>query len=132
MKTIENHFKGKTIHFVGKVIVYGCESFKIEQLEDMCLKYGLSNEHIEIGVKTYNENQLVEEDWDILIKNENYRVRVAAAMQKHGLYTLIKDKDYNVRVDKVMRKYGLELLIKDENGIVHGAVGDYLEINKNL
>ena len=83
MKKLENHFDGKTTYVVGKLIVNGCQSFEIDKLDEVCEKFEVSNEMKQEVIELYNSND-PNEDWDKLVDDSDWCVRVAVANYKRN------------------------------------------------
>ena len=95
---LKNHFDGNDTYIIGKLIHNGCQTFPIEELERVCQEYGVPKELEEQVRQLYYENLKTPEDWDILINDSHWVVRVAVAKQGYGLDILINDEDPEVRV----------------------------------
>ena len=119
---LKNHFDGSGTYIIGKLISNGCQTFPIEELERVCKEYDVPRELEEQVRQLYYENLKTPEDWDILINDEDYPVRVAVAKQGYGLDKLINDEDWIVRVAVAKQRYGLDILVNDEDWSVRVAV----------
>lgn len=120
MKVVDYLFDCKlTTYFIGKLIIIGCESFRIEDVDRVREKYVFD---VEIVKHIYYNLHNPDEDLGLLIKDERWKIRRAVARQGYGLDVLIKDEDWSVREAVVRQGYGLDVLIKDENYYVRIAV----------
>ena len=59
---------------------------------------------------------------DVLIKDEDFYVRLAVAKQGYGLDVLINDEDFRVRLAVAKQGYGLDVLLYDENSTIRTQV----------
>ena len=94
---LKNHFDGNDTYIIGKLIHNGCQTFPIEELERVCQEYDVPKELGEQVRQLYHENLKTPEDWDKLINDEDWSVRVAVAKQGYGLDKLINDENWEVR-----------------------------------
>ncbi len=121
---LKNHFDEKDTYIIGKLISNGCQTFPIEELERVCQEYDVPKELEEQVRQLYYQNLNTPEDWDILINDEDWRVRATVAEQGYGLDKLINDSHWRVRVAVAKQGYGLDILINDENPEVRIAVAE--------
>jgi len=121
MKKIENHFERKTTYIIGELIVNGCQSFKIDELDKVCKNYKVSDKKKQEVIDLYNSND-PNEDWDSLVGDEDRDVREAVANQGFGLDKLINDEHWIVRLAVANQGFGLETFINDEDWLVRAAV----------
>ena len=119
---LKNHFDGNDTYIIGKLIHNGCQTFPIEELERVCQEYDVPKELEEQVRQLYYENLKTPEDWDILVNDGDWRVRLAVAQQGYGLDILINDEDYPVRAAVAKQGYGLDILVNDEDCWVRVAV----------
>ena len=119
---LKNHFGGRGTYIIGKLIHNGCQTFPIEELERVCQEYDVPKELEEQVRQLYYENLKTPEDWDILVNDGDWRVRLAVAQQGYGLDILINDEDYPVRAAVAKQGYGLDILVNDEDCWVRVAV----------
>ena len=119
---LKNHFDGNDTYIIGKLIHNGCQTFPIEELERVCQEYDVPKELEEQVRQLYYQNLKTPEDWDILVNDGDWRVRLAVAQQGYGLDILINDEDYPVRAAVAKQGYGLDILVNDEDCWVRVAV----------
>ena len=61
---------------------------------------------------------------DVLIDDEDWRIRMAVAEQGYGLDKLINDKDSGIRAVVAKQGYGLDQLINDKSYYVRKTVAE--------
>jgi len=124
MKIIENHFEGKNTYIIGKLIKNGCQTFTIDRLDDVCVEYNVGEYEKKEVEKLYYENG-ENENWEELVKHEDFLVRKLVATQGHCMYVLTMDIDYRVRYEVARQGYGLDILVNDEHYIVRAEAAGH-------
>ena len=93
MKIIDNVYEGKSAYILGNLIVCGCQTISIDELDEVAKKYGVTDFKVSEIISLFD----LETNWDEAIAYEDWRVRRAVAKQGFGLETLINDVEWIVR-----------------------------------
>ena len=121
MKILKNHFQDKDTIIVGKLIKNGCQTFTIEQLDEVCEKFDVPHDVKQSCLEAYTNNAEAE-DFDELVQHPDWEVRSLVANQGHGLERLVNDEDWCVRAAVANQGYGLDRLVNDEDWHVRATV----------
>lgn len=124
MITIPLQFQGKNTYIVGSLIKNGCQTFKIEDLDEVCKVWRVPNDTKEAVREAYKENSQTEEDWKSLAKYGNWSTRILVAKQGKCLDILVNDPHRFVRYTVARQGYGLDILVNDPCWEVRAEVAE--------
>ncbi len=89
--------------------------------ESICLIKELSKEEI---------RNYFQQNYQAMIDDEDWRIRVAVAEQGYGLDVLVHDEDCDVRLAVAQQGYGLDVLVHDQNFYVSETAKEMVARNK--
>jgi hypothetical protein len=121
MIIIKNRFKGKDTYIIGKLINNACQYFTIDEMDEVCKKFGVHGNIKNEVRKLYYENGETE-NWDELAKHENIKVRAAVAKQGYCLDILVNDECWVIRLAVAKQGFGLDKLVNDTDSFVRSEV----------
>lgn len=124
MKILKNHFDNKDTYIVGKLIKNGCQTFEIQDLDFVCFRFGVSDRIKNSCKEAYEENSKTPEDYKALATNPDIYVRALLVLQKQALDILVNDNNWRIRFDVADINYGLDKLVDDPDWRVREQVAN--------
>ena len=129
MKVLYNHYKDKPTIIIGDRIINGCQDFTIDQLDDMCNRYEVTDKQKQQVIDVYKQHMIDGDDnIDQFLKDDQ---SVHFAIAQHGndghRDVLVNDMDWSVR--RSVALYGndkhRDVLVNDKEWSVRRAVAQY-------
>ena len=140
MIILKNHFENKNTLIYGNVISNGCQTFYIEELDQICDKFDVSDEQKQQVIEAYKQN-LNKDDLNEYIEtfvSLNHKRAVALATQNMQLIEkLSQDDDCSIIRTKIAEKKGLstkiiKMLSQDNNLYVRETIAQRPDLDLKI